>query len=139
MNRRPPISTRHDTPFPYTTLFRSVDARLGATKRSAQDAQASVERAKAAKFARYHQLAGSDERPIRPERVVRDLAELLPADSVVVADPGTPCPYFSAYFELTNPAARSEEHTSELQSPMRISYAVFCLKKKKITSTNSQK
>src|SRR3546814_13896336 len=83
MNRRPPISTRHDTPFPYTTLFRAVDARLGATKRSAQDAQASVERAKAAKFARYHQLAGSDERPIRPERVVRDLAELLPADSVV--------------------------------------------------------
>src|SRR3546814_888387 len=43
---------------------------------------------------------------LRPERVVRDLAELLPADSVVVADPGTPCPYFSAYFELTNPAAR---------------------------------
>src|SRR3546814_12203867 len=102
MNRRPPISTRHDTPFPYTTLFRSVDARLGATKRSAQDAQASVERAKAAKFARYHQLAGSDERPIRPERVVRDLAELLPADSVVVAAPGTPCPFFSAYL-------RSEE------------------------------
>src|SRR3546814_20843700 len=43
---------------------------------------------------------------MRPERVVRDRAELLPADSVVVADPGTPCPYFSAYFELTNPAAR---------------------------------
>src|SRR3546814_9771587 len=95
---------------------------------------------------------------MRPERVVRDLAELLPADSVVVADPGTPCPYFSAYFELTNPAARlisnrahgalgyslpgvlgayfarpsakrSEEHTSELKSLMRISYAVFCLTK----------
>ncbi|MEC5293150.1 thiamine pyrophosphate-binding protein [Aurantimonas sp. C2-6-R+9] len=87
-------------------LVEAVDHKLGGVKRSPEEAQATVARAKAAKFARFHALAESNEQPIRPERVVRDLAALLPADSVVVADPGTPCPYFSAYFELTNPNAR---------------------------------
>jgi acetolactate synthase I/II/III large subunit len=59
-----------------------------------------VEQAKAEKLAIFGALARSDERPIKPERVVADLQAVLPEDAVVVADPGTPCPYFSAYYEL---------------------------------------
>src|SRR3546814_9142634 len=79
MIRRPPRSTRTDTLFPYTTLFRSAD-------------------------------------------------QLLPGqlgDRSAVADPGE-----------ADRGRRSEEHTSELQSLMRISYAVFCLKKKKPKKIN---
>ena len=60
----------------------------------------SVAGAKAAKFAAFEQLAASDQRPIRPERVIADLNAILPDDAVVVADPGTPCPYFSAYYRI---------------------------------------
>ncbi len=51
-------------------------------------------------------LARSDETPIRPERVVAELQAALPADAVVVADPGTPCPYFSAYYEFNSTGRR---------------------------------
>src|SRR3546814_20040194 len=85
MIRRPPRSTRTDTLFPYTTLFRS---------------------------ARLRHLADRGGRRGRRVRLPR----------VDVADRVRPA----------RPARRrSEEHTSELQSLMRISYAVFCLKKKK--------
>jgi acetolactate synthase-1/2/3 large subunit len=57
-----------------------------------------VSEARSRKFAAFQALAESDERPIRPERLVATLQELLPDDAVVVADPGTPCPYFSAYY-----------------------------------------
>jgi acetolactate synthase-1/2/3 large subunit len=70
------------------------------------DARAAVAKAKEAKFARFEKLAASDEAPIRPERVISELRRLLPADSIVVADPGTPCPYLSAYYELTDPRGR---------------------------------
>jgi acetolactate synthase-1/2/3 large subunit len=62
-----------------------------------------VAQAKAEKFAAFAALACSDERPIKPERVVADLQAVLPEDAIVVADPGTPCPYFSAYYELARP------------------------------------
>ena len=58
-----------------------------------------VAKAKQEKFTAFRLLADSNERPIRPERVVAELNRILPSDAVVVADPGTPCPYFSAYFE----------------------------------------
>ena len=73
---------------------------------AASDGRAVVARAKASKFERFHRLADEAARPIRPERVVRDLAALLPEDSVVVADPGTPCPYLSAYLEIDHPDKR---------------------------------
>src|SRR3546814_19482731 len=82
MIRRPPRSTRTDTLFPYTTLFRSAD---------------------------------------RPEPVTETPARTF---TVTLADEGA----ISVPFD---PRDRSEEHTSELQSLMRISYAVFCLQKKK--------
>ena len=66
--------------------------------RTAFGGAARVERATAAKRAHFAALAASPEAPIRPERVVAALDRLLPDDAVVCADPGTPCPYFSAYF-----------------------------------------
>ncbi len=61
--------------------------------------RAAVAAAKREKFSAFRPLAQSNERPIRPERVVAELNRLLPGDAVVIADPGTPCPYFSAYYE----------------------------------------
>jgi acetolactate synthase I/II/III large subunit len=61
---------------------------------------AAVAQAKTAKFAAFQQLAESDERPIRPERLVATLSELLDDDAVLIADPGTPCPYLSAYYPV---------------------------------------
>src|SRR3546814_2792283 len=95
MIRRPPRSTRTDTLFPYTTLFRSPIAPKCAptSDHGLSEASAAV-------------LASRLHKP-EPSRCAAPLP------------------------------SRSEEHTSELQSLMRISYAVFCLKKKKQTKTQS--
>src|SRR3546814_5714045 len=94
MIRRPPRSTRTDTLFPYTTLFRS---------RALPQAQRDVAPDRHLIFGHFHHEAVA--RPFRHR----------PAQE------------------------RSEEHTSELQSLMRISYAVFCLKKKKTKNTKQEK
>ncbi|HJM49230.1 MAG TPA: thiamine pyrophosphate-binding protein [Alphaproteobacteria bacterium] len=60
---------------------------------------AAVAAAKAQKFARFERLA-SDEVPIRPERLIAELQAVLPGDAVIVADPGTPTPFLSAYYRL---------------------------------------
>src|SRR3546814_1075035 len=98
MIRRPPRSTRTDTLFPYTTLFRSGD--VGLLQRAGRLVLEAVEAAFAAAVAQRLPFGR------------RHLFEALAAPE------------------------RSEEHTSELQSLMRISYAVFCLKKKKTTVNN---
>src|SRR3546814_2834608 len=102
MLRRPPRSTRTDTLFPYTTLFRS--------------------KMQIPYFARHVRVVtfdgrgnGRSDRPQDPEAY--DEREFA-ADALAVLD------------ATETKQARSEEHTSELQSLMRISYAVFCLKKK---------
>ena len=59
--------------------------------------------AKTEKWKAFSLLAASEKMPIKPERVLADLAQHLPADAVVCADPGTPCPYFSAWFEWQKP------------------------------------
>src|SRR3546814_9320785 len=102
MIQRPPRSTRTDTLFPYTTLFRSSLLARG------RDA--------GMRYRKGH----------RPGDVQ---AVRQPAPARRHADPQV------ARQCLVGVAARSEEHTSELQSLMRISYAVFCLKKKKTTTT----
>src|SRR3546814_9963727 len=99
MIRRPPRSTRTDTLFPYTTLFRSRD-------RLVIPVGLHVE---------------SIDRNVRVGRKIQRLVADQRAIGCVIED------------RAAEPANRSEEHTSELQSLMRISYAVFCLKKKKIT------
>jgi acetolactate synthase-1/2/3 large subunit len=67
---------------------------------SARDRQALVAEAKAQKFSAFRELAASDAVPILPERIVATLHDILPRDATVVCDPGTPCPYFSAYYEF---------------------------------------
>src|SRR3546814_2111947 len=89
MIRRPPRTTRTDTLFPYTTLFRSDAARI-----------------------------------VEEAFIARDIFGIEPGD--LGAEGG-----FVVGIVEIGAVARSEEHTSELQSLMRISYAVFCLKKKK--------
>src|SRR3546814_4517479 len=96
MIRRPPRSTRTDTLFPYTTLFRS----------------------------RYHRCFG-----------LIGLKQHMAGLFAAPRPPGHLLDLLEGSFagaEITSGKTRSEEHTSELQSLMRISYAVFCLKKKKI-------
>ncbi len=64
---------------------------------------ARVAAAKQAKFDAFEPLASSGDRPIRPERVVAALNQVLPDDAILVADPGTPCPYLSAYYRCNRP------------------------------------
>ena len=59
-----------------------------------------VKTAKGRKFAAFRELAASNAMPILPERIVAALHDILPRDATVVCDPGTPCPYFSAYYEF---------------------------------------
>src|SRR3546814_2089588 len=113
MTRLPPRSTRTDTLFPYTTLFRS-NGGAAPDHRSADRFRDRRRRCRDPRRAR--RVARS-----RPGKADRDRfhADVQPELSRPAhdCDPG-------------RSARRSEEHTSELQSLMRISYAVFCLKKK---------
>src|SRR3546814_6697070 len=95
MIRRPPRSTRTDTLFPYTTLFRSAELGKAVDPIGLADDRESGNAPAEAEF-----------------------------DDAAIDDAGRQA--------RSSRLARSEEHTSELQSLMRISYAVFCLKKKKI-------
>jgi acetolactate synthase-1/2/3 large subunit len=61
---------------------------------------ARVKVARDEKFAAFAALAASGERPIKPERVVAELQAVAPEDATIVADPGTPCPYLSAFFQV---------------------------------------
>src|SRR3546814_4945287 len=101
MIRRPPRSTRTDTLFPYTTLFRSQAGMLRA------------ESAHHPAIAAVRTVDGSKAAAAPPEAVLLGFQRPLRLEACV------------------DEQERSEEHTSELQSLMRISYAVFCLKKKK--------
>jgi len=66
----------------------------------------SVERKKGEKFEKFRALAESSETPIKPERVVAELSKALDGDAIVVADPGTPCPYLSAYYVVRGTGRR---------------------------------
>src|SRR3546814_4809661 len=104
MIRRPPRSTRTDTLFPYTTLFRSSGDPL------------------------VTRFCGLARLPTR--RTVADWLRQFTQETLA--------PLVALNRDLVTEAlARSEEHTSELQSLMRISYAVFCLKKKKTQKQQS--
>src|SRR3546814_2887650 len=112
MIRRPPRSTRTDTLFPYTTLFRSVFRETA--ERVDEVFQPLAGWSVLAEMGREETQS-----KIQETRIAQPANFLLQA---ALAD-------LLRSWGVT-PAARSEEHTSELQSLMRISYAVFCLKKK---------
>ena len=59
-----------------------------------------VKEVKKKKFNKFNQLANSNDTPIKPERIVKELNDQLPKDTYVVVDPGTPCPYFAAYYNF---------------------------------------
>jgi acetolactate synthase-1/2/3 large subunit len=59
-----------------------------------------LESAKERKFAKFQVLAESLDKPIKPERLVAELTRVLDRDAILVADAGTPCPYFSAYYPV---------------------------------------
>src|SRR3546814_21104132 len=106
MIRRPPRSTRTDTLFPYTTLFRSCGVRQPARLLQAPAGAA----------------------PLHPGRRASGIAALPPDRVRSVA---------CSHGRHQGALPRSEEHTSELQSLMRTSYAVFCLKKQNKNKTTN--
>src|SRR3546814_4224661 len=113
MNRRPPRATRTDTLFPYPTLFRSVAQFVGGDEhRRQRRARLRLQEAEALRQLARNQVAQAD---------VVDQPDQLDVPGGLVRR------------DRHRHVVRSEEHTSELQSLMRISYAVFCLKKKKNT------
>ena len=65
-----------------------------------------VEKQRHIKYEKFKALAKSEDSPIKPERVVAELQKVLDKDALVVADPGTPCPYFSAYYEVRGTGRR---------------------------------
>ncbi|HYC44431.1 MAG TPA: thiamine pyrophosphate-binding protein [Burkholderiales bacterium] len=84
-------------------LHAYVSANVGKRTRTDFDGRAVVARARKTKFDAFQRLAADNARPIRPERVLAELHRVLPKDAVVVADPGTPCPYVSGYYEILEP------------------------------------
>ncbi len=82
-----------------SALGRALGAIAGGRAAGVLGSEA-VARAKAQKFDAFQKLAQSNERPIRPERLVAAVQAVVPDDAVIVCDPGTPCPYFSAYYTL---------------------------------------
>src|SRR3546814_9018168 len=123
MIRRPPRSTRTDTLFPYTTLFRSFGARarhrldMPAMVAGKPPRQPVLDHPRGAIGALEAVPAGAAQGQRRIAATVEEQQHLLAARQRLV--------------DRGHQRWRSEEHTSELQSLMRISYAVFCLKKKK--------
>src|SRR3546814_9292562 len=113
MIRRPPRSTRTDTLFPYTTLFRSLDIDV-VERLSVDDGHAQFFCLRRVDQHAFH-VRSLRARPVMGRHAER--RGVSPGDFV-------PGPRMRSHRP-----GRSEEHTSELQSLMRISYAVFCLKK----------
>ena len=86
------------------TCLRALNAQIGRNAPGVDFGGAAIAAAaRAAIEAGFRPLADSTERPIKPERVIDALNRLLPAEAVVCADPGTPCPYFSAYWTIRQP------------------------------------
>jgi acetolactate synthase-1/2/3 large subunit len=80
-----------------------VDALPAERPAARWDGADRVARAKSEKFARFRGLSYGKSPPVRPERIVAELQALLPPEAVLVCDPGTPCPYVSAYYEFRRP------------------------------------
>ncbi len=82
----------------------ALNRALGTPKRPPD--MAVLQKAKEQKFSRFRALAGSNDRPIKPERLVAEVSQILDEDTIVVVDAGTPCPYFSAYHPVRKAGRR---------------------------------
>src|SRR3546814_9600955 len=127
MRPRPPRSTRTDTLFPYTTLFRSTDCRPPSCYRLGFGHFGSA-RSPRNQSTPSHSVGTHGAASLRCRRHIQSAPRENRRDRSRDQDLAMPA----------NPA-RSEEHTSELQSIMRISYAVFCLTKKNKKTTHKHK
>jgi acetolactate synthase-1/2/3 large subunit len=99
-NYRTDVALLGDAKLALAGLLSAIEARWPQERPATIDGRAVTARAKAERRAAFERLSGSDEQPIRPERVLHELHKLLPRDAVIVADPGTPCPYFSGYYDF---------------------------------------
>jgi len=97
-NYRTEVALVGDARLGLHALTLAVQLRLASRPANAVDGSAIAAKARREKAAFFEPLAAANSRPIKPERVVALLNELLPPRAIVVADPGTPCPYLSAYF-----------------------------------------
>src|SRR3546814_4340735 len=123
MIRRPPRSTRTDTLFPYTTLFRSLEVGVNPAA-----LVRTLDRGEAAGLLERNAVSG--DRRSNAVSLLPKGEKLAKAMERRVADLRRALPSNLPPEEIeTATRIRSEEHTSELQSLMRISYAVFCLQK----------
>src|SRR3546814_8942542 len=120
MIRRPPRSTRTDTLFPYTTLFRSPARKIDHAQFPLSSPVLGV--------GSYCDLFSLKSTFLRMTRSYLNSGRFL--KSIALGRVARPEPALQPFHPLVRGAVRSEEHTSELQSLMRISYAVFCLKQK---------
>src|SRR3546814_3964862 len=136
MIRRPPRSTRTDPLFPYTTLFRSSFRDVMAGKLPALPGELPTLRDWAdhittlfpeVRLKRYLEMRGADGGPWSRLCALPALWVGLLYDAEALQAAWDLCGDWTAEERLMLRADRSEEHTSELQSLMRISYAVFCL------------
>src|SRR3546814_4403003 len=125
MIRVPPRSTRTDTLFPYTTLFRSGDHRHAGVGPAA----AHMNPGHRGKDVVWCQTQNAALQQLVRKNVEQDLRIRFRVQMPAIFEKQ----FLLQFFRI----GRSEEHTSELQSLMRISYAVFCLKKKNITYNNN--
>src|SRR3546814_3895371 len=127
MIRRPPRSTRTDTLFPYTTLFRSPQVKMGpgVATLSPMPVDRTADRPTGLESVEHRVLTYADLKSLEPNRDRRAPTRTL--DILLTANMER---YMWSFDGVKLSDGRSEEHTSELQSLMRTSYAVFCLKKK---------
>ena len=88
-------------------IVQSLLAKQGRALPRPLQAMTQLAELKLQKHARFMGLAQSCDSPIKPERLVYALKQTLPKDSIVVADPGTPCPYLSAYLDLDAPSTQT--------------------------------
>src|SRR3546814_10347759 len=138
---RPPRSKRTATPFPYTTLFRSPTSPILTPGLAAKAQVAAINAAGGGQLmaagididgtltATVHSNVTLDFKSSQIKNTVLDTTYRHYNDVTILAK--------DVRLTAASIAIRSEEHTSELQSLMRISYAVFCLKKKRKTNTST--
>ena len=102
------------------TLAALVDRLPANPSAKRWDAADRVARAKREKFELFQAVASSDATPVRPERIIAELQDALPPEAVLVCDPGTPCPYVSAYYEFR----RSGRHFVSNRAHGALGYAL---------------
>jgi len=102
-NYKTEVSVCADARFAVEAMLEELARRTTKSELPQFGGAAKAAKARATKAAEFMPLATSNEAPILPERLIHDLSAVLPDDAVIVADPGTPCPYLSAFYDIRKP------------------------------------